>query len=167
MKYIRAWHPGCTYFFTVNLAERSYYPKAMLILVIHPNVGHRYAQPNLPGLKLITRDAMTDRYVEVVRIALKVCMSAFVSAIIAGCPSVPSVKDWADKAIGSPINNLFEAARRPGSYIFRNDKQIQKYQLENKNFIYIEPVGDNCNVHWEVNSSGIIVGYRLEGSRCW
>lgn len=110
---------------------------------------------------------MTDRYVEVVRTILKVCMPAFLLAVIVGCPSVPSVKRWADQVIGCKISGIVETEQRPQSYSFRSGHPIRSYQQENGNFVYIQQIGPSCLIYWDVNASGIVTGYRTEGDGCW
>ncbi len=85
-----------------------------------------------------------------------------------GCVSqIPPVREFADHTVGSPIENLFERVQRPRSYVARTGGQIRQFKLDNGNSEYVEPIREGCLVHWEVNSSGIIVGYRTEGSQCY
>jgi hypothetical protein len=109
---------------------------------------------------------MTKKSIGAIQVICQTLLFAFISVVLFAC-SVPSVKDWADPAIGEPIDKIIEVTKRPGSYISRNGKKIQKYRIGNENFTYINPVGDGCDVYWEVNSSGIIVSYRLVGNGCW
>lgn len=91
-----------------------------------------------------------------------------VAGCLTGCMSqIPPVKEFADRSVGTPISNLFVTVNRPGSYVARTGSKIQRYELENGNTEYVEPIRENCLVHWEVNASGIIVGYRTEGDRCY
>lgn len=93
---------------------------------------------------------------------------ALLALFLSGCVSqIPPVREFADHAVGSPISNLFESVQRPGSYVARTGSQIRQFKLDNGNSEYVEPIREGCFVHWEVNSAGIIVGYRTEGSQCY
>ena len=76
---------------------------------------------------------------------------------------IPRFKDYADGAIGAPIENRITAAERPSSYSSRSGWVQQTYELDNGHRVYVYPEGPRCIVHWEVNHEGIIVGYKPEG----
>jgi len=50
------------------------------------------------------------------------------------------------------------------SYASRIGWKEKTYQLDNGNWVYVEPDSKNCFIHWEVNPLGIFVGYKLEGN---
>lgn len=79
---------------------------------------------------------------------------------------IPPFTEYASRAIGSPIDSLIAAKRRPGSFASRTGWKEQKYKLENGNWVYVSPEREGCIVHWEVNPQDFIVGYRTEGDRC-
>ena len=112
---------------------------------------------------------MSKRYpIGASRIAIRTSLVASLMLATTACVSqIPPVKDWADRTVGSPISILLESARRPGSYVARTGSQIRQYRLEGGNSVYVEPIREGCAVHWEVNSSGVVVGYRTEGDRCY
>jgi hypothetical protein len=111
---------------------------------------------------------MIKRYIGAIWVTRQVLLWVFVTVITVACISqIPSVKSWADPVIGTPISKVIETVQRPGGYVSESGKLIRKYQLRNGNFAYINPIRDDCDVHWEVNSSGIIIGYRMEGARCF
>lgn len=84
-----------------------------------------------------------------------------------GCMSqITAFSEYANSAIGSPIDTLIEAKQRPGSFASRAGWKDKRYKLENGNWVYVSPEREGCIVHWEINSQGIIVGYSVEGSRC-
>ena len=68
--------------------------------------------------------------------------------------------------VGKPISDLKAAKQRPGSYASRIGWKDQQYKLENGNWVYVSPEREGCVIYWEVNSQGVIVGYRAEGGRC-
>lgn len=87
--------------------------------------------------------------------------------VAAGCVSqIRPFKQYADEWVGEPITRLAAAKNRSGSYASRSGWQDNNYKLDNGNWVYVSPEKEDCIVHWEVNPSGVIVGYRTEGNRC-
>lgn len=85
----------------------------------------------------------------------------------AGCLSqISPFKTAADSWIGRPIQEIREINERLGSYANRIKWKEKTYNLENGNWVYVEPDRQDCLVHWEVNREGIIVGYTTEGEGC-
>ena len=88
--------------------------------------------------------------------------------MLTGCPTVSSPENWARNAIGSPIEPILRAADRthardPENKPSREELIRNRRVLENGNLVYTIPINfKRCNVHWEVNPAGIIVGYRYE-----
>lgn len=89
--------------------------------------------------------------------------------LLASCrTSISLPNDYASRAIGSPIENLLVAidrdhARDPKKEPSREDLMKMRYVTSNGNVIYVDPANfRRCNIHWEVNPAGIIVGYRFE-----
>lgn len=85
-----------------------------------------------------------------------------------GCVSqIPSFKEYVEPLVGQPVAKLIEVKQDKHSYASRTGWQEKTYKLDNGNSVYVSPEREGCIVHWEVNSSGIIVGYRTEGGRCY
>ena len=88
--------------------------------------------------------------------------------VLEGCPTISSPENWASRAIGKPIEPLLKAVDRdhvrdPKDEPSREELMKNRRVLENGNVVYVIPVNfKRCNVHWEVNPAGIIVGYRYE-----
>jgi len=66
----------------------------------------------------------------------------------------------------TPIEETKKLILRLESYASRIGWKEKTYQLNNGNWVYVEPDSKNCFIHWEVNPQGIIVGYKLEG-KCY
>ena len=98
---------------------------------------------------------------------LLIAISMTLLSVAPGCMSqIPSIREFANREVGQSIDGLLEAVRRPGSYVARTGSHIQQYRLENGNSVYVEPIQEGCLIYWEVNSSGTIVNYRVEGDHC-
>ena len=91
--------------------------------------------------------------------------------LLSGCPTISSPRDYASRAIGGSIEGLLKAvdrshARDPKKEPSREDIMKSRYRLDNGNVVYVIPENFNrCEIHWEVNPSGIIVGYHFEEVR--
>lgn len=79
---------------------------------------------------------------------------------------IASVEKSAKTWIGSPIIDRKDIVARPG-YASRIGWQEKTYQLDNGNWVYVEPVRPDCFIDWEVNPAGTIIGYKTEGKRCY
>jgi len=85
-----------------------------------------------------------------------------------GCASqIPPFNEYAARWIGEPVDRLIKLSERKDSYASSIQWQDKRYELGNGNWVYVSPERRDCIVHWEVNSSRIIVGYRTEGDRCF
>lgn len=89
--------------------------------------------------------------------------------LFAGCCC--SVKNWAESGIGVHIDKLREVDAKSASdtrtYMHKVNWKETTYPLKNGNWVYVTPIRKGCFVHFEVNRDGIIVGYSLEGDRCY
>jgi len=83
-----------------------------------------------------------------------------------GC-SIPTLNQYIEENMGSPISEKIQRMSRPNSYATSIGWKEKTYKLSNGNWVYVEPDRPGCFIHWEVNPKGIIVGYKLEGSRCY
>lgn len=97
-----------------------------------------------------------------------VLVSAFVG-LLSGCPtSIRSPHDFASGYVGSPIAHIFEIVDRkyaqdPKNEPSREEFMKTRYVVSNGNTVYVRPANfKRCNIHWEVNPAGVIVGYRYE-----
>jgi hypothetical protein len=89
----------------------------------------------------------------------------FLSFFSNGClRQIPNIKEYTDHWIGRPIEDKKKPTLRKESYASRIGWKEKTYQLENGNWVYVEPDSKNCFIHWEVNPKGIIVGFKLEGN---
>ena len=89
--------------------------------------------------------------------------------LVSGCrTSIRSPNEYAADYVGSPMERLLTVvdrnhARDPKKVPSRDDLLKTRYLASNGNTIYIDPANfKRCNIHWEVNHTGIIVGYRFE-----
>lgn len=88
----------------------------------------------------------------------------FIAFLFAGCCSqIISIDEYTKQGIGRPIDEKKKSGNNPGSYASRTGWKEKTYQLGNGNWVYVELDSKNCFIHWEVNSKGIIIGYKLEG----
>ncbi len=83
-----------------------------------------------------------------------------------GCASQMSVEDLSRVWVARPLSELKQEMKSPDSYASKIGWKETTYQLANGNSVYVEPVGDDCSVHWEINRGGIIIGYQVKGSGC-
>ncbi|NJD55629.1 MAG: hypothetical protein FIA94_04390 [Nitrospirae bacterium] len=83
-----------------------------------------------------------------------------------GCASQISLEDLSREWIARPLSELKQEMKSPDSYASRIGWKETTYPLANRNFVFVEPVGANCTVHWEINEGGIIIGYQAKGDGC-
>ncbi len=101
------------------------------------------------------------------KLALPVPLLAPLLAGLTACSSqIPTLRDWADSAIGQNVAVLRQLAKPPESYSSQIGWQEKTYTLANGHWVYVEPDRKNCEIHFEVNGEDIIVGYTPVGSGC-
>ncbi len=89
----------------------------------------------------------------------------FFALLTVSCLSqIVSIEDYTKNWIGRPVEENRRLGARPESYASRIGWKEKTYNLENGNWVYVEPDSPGCFIHWEVNPQGIIVGYKLEGN---
>jgi hypothetical protein len=92
--------------------------------------------------------------------------SAF-GALLAACStSIPGLKEWADPIIGHPIAIIRENDKRPGSYASRIGWKEKTYPLDDSRWVYVHADRPGCEIHFEVNADGNVLGYRAVGEGC-
>jgi hypothetical protein len=87
-------------------------------------------------------------------------------AACSACQGIPTIDEWASPLIGMPVEHLRALDRRPESRASRIGWVEKTYPLRNGNWAYVQPTADRCELHFEVNPDGIIVGYRPMGEGC-
>jgi len=100
-------------------------------------------------------------YIIITLIVLSILL--FYGCLSQSAPVNEGAKSW----IGHPIAQRKALVIDPNSYASRISWRETIRQLDNGNSVYIEPVRSDCFIHWEANPQGIIVGYKLEGNRCY
>lgn len=92
---------------------------------------------------------------------------AAILATLTACGSqIPRLRDWADECVGRPIAEIKAMEARPESYSSWRGRPPREYTLPGGNWVHVSPDRDNCDVHFEVNPEGLVVGYTLQGSGC-
>jgi len=86
--------------------------------------------------------------------------------LLCGCATQRSLEDLSRNWIDRPLSELKQEMKSPDSYASKIGWKETTYPLANGNFVYVEPVSADCSVHWEINQTGIIIGYRAKGNDC-
>jgi len=87
--------------------------------------------------------------------------------VLVACVSqIPTLEDWADPLVGKNVADLRALSVAPGSYSFRTGWQHRRYNLGNGNWVYVQPDRPDCEIHFEINSEDLIVGYTPVGNGC-
>ena len=90
----------------------------------------------------------------------------FLIVFLNGCASQMAVDEHSSEWIARPLSELKQEMKRPDSYASKKGWKETTYSLANGNYVYVEPIRDDCFMHWEINSGGIIIGYQAKGSGC-
>ncbi len=90
----------------------------------------------------------------------------FLMVFLNGCASQFDADLYGSEWIARPLSELKQDMSRPDSYASKSKWKESTYLLADGNYVYVEPVGDDCLMDWEINSGGIIIGYRAKGNGC-
>ncbi len=94
------------------------------------------------------------------------CCLLFLVVFIYGCATQLYVDEHATVWISRPLSELKETMNRPDSYASKVGWQEKTYPLSNGYYVFIEPIDQECSVHWKVNPRDIIVDYSASGKGC-
>lgn len=86
--------------------------------------------------------------------------------MIACVSQIPDLQTWAEQNVGRPVAELEAMDARPQSYASRINWRKTTIALDNGNWIYVHPDRPGCQIHFEVNPQGIILGYTPVGEGC-
>lgn len=87
--------------------------------------------------------------------------------VLNGCASSGmSIEEQTKEWIARPLSELKQEMSKPDSYASRSGWKETSYPLSNGNYVFIEPIREGCSINWEINSSGIIIGYNTSGKDC-
>ena len=92
-----------------------------------------------------------------------VAVALFLNA--SGC-GPQTLRAYRNGVVGRPIGFIRKLDAHEGSYAQSISWKETTYQLDNDNWVYVQPIKPNCSVHWEVNQQGMIVASRAEGTGC-
>jgi hypothetical protein len=90
----------------------------------------------------------------------------FFMILLNGCASQIAVDEHSREWIARPLSELKQEMAKPDSYASKKGWKETTYSLANGNSVYVEPIGDDCFIHWEINSAGLIIGYQAKGVGC-
>lgn len=86
--------------------------------------------------------------------------------LFCGCASKIYIEDLSRDWIARPLSDLKQEMKKPDSYASKIGWKETTYLLPNGDFVYIQPVSDDCFVHWEINQNDIIINYQTKGKDC-
>ena len=88
--------------------------------------------------------------------------------VVGACSSsqVPTLEEYGKSSLGLNVDVIRQLDRHPNSYAARINWQYQSYTLGNGHWVYVSPDRPNCEIHFEINSKDVIVGYTPVGTGC-
>jgi hypothetical protein len=87
--------------------------------------------------------------------------------LLFGCTSMEKkVGDHGTEWISRPLSELKQAMKKPDSYASKTNWEETSYPLAKGYFIFIEPLNEDCLIHWKINPRDLIIGYFTEGKGC-
>lgn len=85
---------------------------------------------------------------------------------LSGCSSQINIKEHVNDWMSRPVSELKQAMKSPDSYASKIKWKETTYPLANGNSVYVEPISEDCSIHWETTPRGTIIRYRTEGKGC-
>lgn len=99
-------------------------------------------------------------------VPLKTGLPAFFLILLNACATQATIDEHAREWIDRPVKELKQEMKRPDSYASEIGWKETTYTLANGNYVYVEPFRNDCAIHWEINSNGLIIGYQAKGINC-
>lgn len=94
--------------------------------------------------------------------------SFFCLFLITGCASSQKSLDArGSEWVARTLPELKQAMARPDSYASKIRWKEKTYPLANGDTMFVEPVFDGCEMHWQIRPSGLIVDYKAVGDTCY
>jgi hypothetical protein len=125
-----------------------------------------YFQKQTPSLSVAMRPRQENIENRMKKIrTLVLLVSIALPAALSGC-GPPTLRSYRNTGLGQPVDLFRQLDKNEGSYASRSGWKENTHNLENGNWVYVEPFKPNCFIHWEVNPEGIIVGSHAEGKGC-
>lgn len=89
-------------------------------------------------------------------------------AALAACSAsqVPPLRKWANEVVGNNVELLRTLEAAPESYAARIGWQEKTYSLPDGRLVHVHPDRPGCEVHFELDHTGTVVGYTLHGRGC-
>jgi hypothetical protein len=86
--------------------------------------------------------------------------------LLGGCASQMSYEDLGSQWIARPLAELKQKMEDPGSYASKIEWKETTYPLRDGDYVFVEPIGADCSIHWKINQKDIIIGYQPKGKGC-
>jgi hypothetical protein len=96
----------------------------------------------------------------------KNCVFLVLLVLFCGCGARLNIDEHANQWISRPLSELQQEMSRPESYASKIQWQEKTYPLANGYYMFVEPLSQDCSIHWDINPRDRIVGYRAVGSGC-
>jgi len=90
----------------------------------------------------------------------------FLTVVLTGCAHQTSIEEISNEWISRPLDELKQQMKNPNSYASKIGWQEKTYPLANGYYAFVEPVSENCFIHWRINQRDIIVDAQSEGKGC-
>ena len=102
------------------------------------------------------------------RIQGSVPIAVVACCLLGGCFNlVATPESWAMPMIGRPISYLYAlVAEDPESNIAKRGGIRKQGPLTNGNWMHVYPLEAYCDIYFEVDPNGIVVGFRAVGENC-
>ncbi len=97
---------------------------------------------------------------------IKKCSFLLLFVFCLSCSSHLYVEERANEWISRPLADLKQSMSRPDSYASKIGWQETTYPLANGYYVFVQPIGKECLIHWKINPRDIIVDYSSSGSSC-
>ena len=89
------------------------------------------------------------------------------ASVLLGCASKEVlIENHRNEFIARTISELKQEVKKPDSYASKIGWKERTYKLVNGNYVYVEPLYQDCSMDWEVNPEGTIVGGVPKGTGC-
>jgi hypothetical protein len=101
---------------------------------------------------------------------ISICLLSLAGVVLLsliGCAANQQfIEDRGEYWLARSVDDLKQDIARPDSYASKHNWPETSYPMADGYYGIVEPIEQDCAIHWKINPRHKVVGYEAKGSRC-